>query len=366
MSRYSTLLLAVLVVLAGLPLAAQNVVSAKAGIVHLAEGDVFLDGKQITPKPTEFPEIKAGVELRTEAGRAEVLLAPGQFLRLGEDSAMRMTKTALEDVRFSIEKGMANLEIVEYTTGQKLLPNGQEVHPFASTDDSLKSSRVTVAFNDLTVRVLKAGIFQFNAADGSLRAYSGELQALSGDKQWTVRGGTALNGSANGWLAAKFDVKETDPLFRWAKRRASYVAMANVAAARSATTSYGYGSGYSGLGSGRGWLYNPYLGMYTFIPMGGMMYSPFGWAYYTPRTVIYAYAPAYNGGGGSSASGRGGPMTPTYDSSLGYSVAGRGVSSSYSSGSSSTGAVSSSASAPAASAPAASGRGGGASTGARR
>ncbi|HEU0124317.1 MAG TPA: hypothetical protein VFQ91_27555, partial [Bryobacteraceae bacterium] len=69
----------------------QSVISAKAGVVHYTEGDVaILAGGKSTPVEThtggKFTEMKDGQELTTTEGRAEVLLNPGVFLRLGENS----------------------------------------------------------------------------------------------------------------------------------------------------------------------------------------------------------------------------------------------------------------------------------------
>ena len=55
-------------------------------------------------------------------------------------------------------------------------------------------------------------------------------------------------------------------------------------------------NGFSG-----GWYYNSYLDMYSYIPFAGTMYSPFGYGYYNPLTIVNVYTPGYywNGAGGS-------------------------------------------------------------------
>src|SRR5712664_4112631 len=87
----------VLIAFAGLPVLAQSVISAHSGLIHYVEGRVLLDGKPVEVKLTAFPELKEKMELRTEDGRAEVLLNPGVFLRLGENSAVRMVTNKLSD-----------------------------------------------------------------------------------------------------------------------------------------------------------------------------------------------------------------------------------------------------------------------------
>ena len=163
-----------------------------------------------------------------------------------------------------------------------------------------------------------------------------------------------------GNVVAKFDAKAGDPLYRWANRRAEYLAMANIASANMVRQN---NTGYSFMNGG-GWFYNPFFGMYTFLPAGNGMYrSPFGYMYYSPQRVNRYYqsfqqpvAPSINAGMG------GGQGNRTWNSDNGY----------YTTSSRSAGAVSmpaNSGGAPAASAPAApagrgadvgTGRGGGA------
>ena len=92
-------------------------------------------------------------------------------------------------------------------------------------------------------------------------------------------------------MDARFDVKDTDPFYRWSARRADYVAAANLISARVASNSdlsSGFASGASG------WSWNPYAGMYTFLPANGVYFSPFGAAFYSPAAVNYYYFPQRN------------------------------------------------------------------------
>src|SRR5262245_47884082 len=66
---------------------AQQVVSARAGTVHHVEGEAVVAGTQLQPKEGLFYEVKEGQRLETRAGRAEVLLNPGIFLRLAPNSS---------------------------------------------------------------------------------------------------------------------------------------------------------------------------------------------------------------------------------------------------------------------------------------
>ena len=69
---------------------AQQAISARAGLINVADGDVFLADarsgslKPFERRPTELVELKEGQTLETQEGRAELLLTPGAFLRIGE------------------------------------------------------------------------------------------------------------------------------------------------------------------------------------------------------------------------------------------------------------------------------------------
>jgi len=46
--------------------------------------------------------------------------------------------------------------------------------------------------------------------------------------------------------------------------------------------------------SGAGWYWDPWFGAWTFIPDDGILYSQFGWGFYSP-IVVYQSAFSYGG-----------------------------------------------------------------------
>ncbi len=275
--------------LATIPGFAQSVISAHSGVIHYTEGKVLVNGKAVDLKPSEFPELKPGSVLKTEEGRAELLLTPGVFLRVGENSSVRMVSNHLSDTR------------VEVLSGESLV----------ECDELLKDNQVTMLYKDTTVAVTKHGLYRFDASPGRLRVYDGEAVITGPSGQLTAKKGHEVMLNGGPLMASKFDVKTGDELMRWAARRSGYISMANVASARSAGSSgsgnfYGSGFGYgSGLGYGSGfglspysnWVFNPLFGMYTFIPMDGVLFSPFGNPFWSPYGA-YMYAPYWSGYGG--------------------------------------------------------------------
>jgi len=283
----------VVVLLAGTALAAgigyaQQVISAKSGLVHYAEGQVLLDGQSVEPKFGEFPEVKENKLLRTEAGRAEVLLTPGVLLRLAEDTSVRMVSNRLADTRLEFLEGDIMVEAVEL----------------------LRDNAVTFAYRDATVELRKNGLYRLQSEPSRLRVYSGEALVIMGGEQVRVKGSREL--LFGGVLAAeKFNNKLGDPFYRWGSRRSEAIALANLSASKSLWDQWGRSYHLSS----SMWHWNPYFGMFTFIPYRGIFRSPFGFSYWSPREVYQVYepprrqAPSFGDVGG-----------PRYGSGLGASV----------------------------------------------
>jgi hypothetical protein len=269
---------------------AQNVISARSGLIHYVEGKVTLNGQQVVVKTAEFPEMKEGQELRTELGRAEILLAPGSFLRIAEDSAFRLVNNRLEDTKLEVLAGSALLEIGEFNS---------------------KEQAITVNVGETAVEVRKAGLYRIDANPPQLRVHDGQAGVVSGGQAVTIKEGrqTALTVAIG---PEKFDKEKGDAFLRWAARRSGYIATANMAAAKRL-----YDGGMPWRMSS--WMYDPYFGAFTFIPARGMYRCPFGYAYYSPgaiRNMYYRPQPSYNAGyGGGSMGGFDGAPRAWGDSS---------------------------------------------------
>ena len=247
---------------------AQSVISAHSGVIHYVEGDVTIDGAAVHPKFAEFPDVKAGQVLATEEGRVEVLLTPGVFLRLTENSSVRMISNALANTRLEVVSGSALVEVAELLDHNAIAFDAAGAH-------------ITLA---------KKGLYRIdvNASPARLRVYDGQASVAAGADSLIARKGHQIDLDAAKLVDARFDAKDTDPFYRWSSRRADYVAAANVVSARVASNS-DYSSGFASGPSG--WSWNPYFGMYTFLPANGVYFSPFGAAFYSPAAVNYFYLP---------------------------------------------------------------------------
>jgi len=265
--------------ISALSIQAQSVISARSGTIHYVEGKVLLNGQEISPKFGEFPAMENGSILKTtEVGRVEVLLSPGVVLRVGESSSIRMVANSLTDTQVELQSGKAVLECA----------------------DILKGNGTALLVDGHAVSFAKDGIYEATTQPAAIRVYKGEATVADGEKSMVVhKGHEAL--LSQEVTAQRFDADATDDLYNWSSRRSGYLALANIAAAREVGDSYsGYGAGYGGFyGGGYAsylpgmWAWNPWFGMFTMVPMGGMFYSPFGWGYYSPFDVGGLYASCY-------------------------------------------------------------------------
>jgi hypothetical protein len=300
----------VLIAMTGAVCTAQTVTSAHSGTLHYFEGDVAIDGNQVQSKFGKFEEIKPQSVLSTKLGRAELLLTPGVFLRLGENSSVRMIDNRLVSTRVDVLSGNVILE----------------------SDDpqmDLKDSPVVLLYKDYEIRMVKHGLAELNSDPGQFKVFKGEaLVEAAGNagihNRVTVKESHMVPFSA-ALVTEKFDEKTGDDLYIWARDRSQVLSAANMSSARTLSTgsgygAYGYGSGYgSGLGYGYGglgawnggWYLNPYFGMYTYVPAAGTLWSPWGFGFFSPYSIYNYYTPTnywYGGGGPSGGSAVGRPV----------------------------------------------------------
>src|SRR5580700_4626003 len=188
-------------------LAQSAVISARSGLIHYVEGEVYVSGQPVETKFGVFPEVKENQQLKTGEGRAEVLLTPGVFLRVGENSSFRMVTNRLIDTRLEFLTGAAVVE----------------------AEDIAKDNSITVVYRDATIHPTKKGIYRFDSDANELRVYDGLAEVTAGGQTVEVREGHLI--ALDTLAVHKFDKTVTDALNRWSERRDSYVSMANVGAA---------------------------------------------------------------------------------------------------------------------------------------
>lgn len=235
------------------PLFADQAEPARPGTVNYVEGAAYLEGKQLNPHDVGSIEMNAGQELTTGNGKAEILLTPGVFLRIDNNSAVKMISPEITPTQVEIDRGRAAVEV----------------------DEIYKQNDLEVMDAGVTTHLAKDGYYEFDANQPSAKVYKGEAVVDLGDGKYkTLKSGHEI-ALAQGATEkpAKFNKDQAqDDLYKWSSLRSQYLADANQQIA---------GEYASAPGFNPGWYWDPYMLGYTFIG-AGPFYSPFGWGFYPP------------------------------------------------------------------------------------
>jgi hypothetical protein len=257
---------------AGLGFAQQQIISAQSGTVQYVEGTVYANGQRVERKFGQFPALRQGEELRTEDGRAEVLLTPGAFLRVSDHSSVRMLSNHLSNTR------------VEVLTGSVMV----------ECDELLKDNAVSLVYQGDSVQLEKHGLYRLDTAPAEFRVYDGEavIQSASGETRLKTGKRADLGGVL---VAQRFDRQlSIDDFYQWSSQRSSNLGYATITASQSVLNN---GTAWR---TG-GWMWSSLLDEYTYLPGAGLLYSPFGWGFWSPLYMGNYYTPVYYGGGAPGA-----------------------------------------------------------------
>lgn len=239
---------------------------AVPGTLNYVEGSATLNGQFLTKNADGTATLQPGQTISTINGRAEVLLTPGVFLRLGHDSAVKMISPDITNTAVAVERGRADVEV----------------------DQLFQQNDIHIVEDHVPVQLVKTGLYEFNATNGTAMVFNGQAAVDRGDGHWiTIKSGHEVNLSAGAAAvnSTKFNVNEAENsgLFRWSSLRSDYLAEANQQMAGE------YASGYA-----PGWYWDPYMWDYTFLGPYPFM-SPFGWGFY-PLGWGGLYGPGFYGG----------------------------------------------------------------------
>jgi hypothetical protein len=252
---------------------AQQAISAQSGMVHYIEGSVYANGKAVEPRFGQFPALRAGEELRTEDGKAEVLLTPGAFLRVAEHSSVRMLSNRLTDTRIEVLSGSIMVEC----------------------DELLKDNALALVYQGKNVQLEKHGLYRLDTEPAQFQVYDGVAVIQSDGGQLTLKRGkaTSLDGVT---VARNFNPQGYDELYAWNRQRSGSLAYASISAAQSLLDN-------RTAWNTSGWMWSPLLDEFTFVPRSGLLSSPFGWQFWSPVNLGYYYTPSYYYPGSTSGVG---------------------------------------------------------------
>jgi hypothetical protein len=242
--------------------AQPGVYSAQPGVVNYIEGSVTLNGQPVSVGTATPTRMQAGQVLETRQGKAEVLLTPGVFVRLDNNSALQMVSPSLTNTEVDLNRGKAMVEV----------------------DQIEKENHLVVGINGVQTVLEKKGVYEFDVNPPSLKVYDGTAAVdINGRQKDVDKGETlALTPGVKKLKTHSFDRKEHDDLYAWSKLRSEYVAQANWSSAGSI---YAYGAPWY---YGTGWYWNPWFDTWAFVPGAGYWYNPFGFGFFSPGFAYYA------------------------------------------------------------------------------
>lgn len=230
------------------------VISAKAGGVNSVTGKVSVHGpgtsewQMLTIKEnlTTGDVVKTGVD-----GRVEMLLSPGSYLRVGENSEFELIDNNLDTLEVNLIRGTAIVEA-------------------AGAEDT--ELLITITTPEARMAIVRRGLYRVNVSPGDgteLIVRKGRV--MLGDSHTKVKGGHKVTFARNMTPAiAKMtgvEKKDFDSLDAWSKERGQIVAKANQRIrdiemrrmlAMNRQSWYGRTNGL--------WYYNQAFNCYTFIP----------------------------------------------------------------------------------------------------
>jgi len=287
-------------------------ISARPGVINYIEGAASINGSRISNKTAGRTFLAANDTLSTEIGKAEVLLTPGVFLRVGANSEIRMISPSLTKTVIEVAGGEA----------------------FVEAADLVKENDIEILDHGTTTRLLKPGLYKFIATGQPVAAViSGKAEVSVADRKVNLGKNrqTVLDAELK---PEKYNSKEesnSDDLYAWSQVRDQYEAASSFSAARTAmASSYasggwgaGYGGGYGFGGYGPGWAWNPAFNSWAWLPGDGAFFSPFGYGFFAPGVVAYAPVTYVAVGGGTKPVAV--PVNPSKPPAMGTTAGNRGI-----------------------------------------
>lgn len=190
-------------------LSGQSVISTHSGVVHFFEGAVYLDDQRLEAHLGKFPTVAQGAELRTAIGRAEVLLTPGVFLRIGERSAVRMVSNDLADTQVEFQSGSVMVDSAE--------PN--------------PDTSVTIVYKNWKVHAAQKGVYRIDSDPPRLWVLQGAAEVAAGGQPVTVEQGMSVP-FAEVLVPEPSSEPPADGLSDWAKGRGQSIVADNAITAQ--------------------------------------------------------------------------------------------------------------------------------------
>src|SRR5579871_3710409 len=235
---------------------------AVPGTLNYGEGQASIGDQTLDSKSIGNAELGNGQVLETKNGKSEILLTPGVYLRLGNNSSAKMVSNSLTNTQVMVNSGEAMLEV----------------------DELYNENNIRISQPGADTRIVKTGLYDFDAGNQAVRVFDGKAVVGANDHETTLKKNRELALNNADVKATEFNKKavtQGDDLYRWSSLRSQYLSEANVSTAQLYFANGWYGPGWWG----PGWYWNPWFAGFTFLPGSGFFYNPFGWGFYSPLMV---------------------------------------------------------------------------------
>src|SRR5580693_1831078 len=124
---------------------------ARPGTVNYVEGQAAMGGQSLDAKSVGA-ELGEGQSVTTLNGKAEILLTPGVFLRLGPNSSAKLVAAGLADTQVQLDQGRAMIEV----------------------DQIFPENHLRVMQGSFAIELQKKGLYDFDVARNQVRVFDGE------------------------------------------------------------------------------------------------------------------------------------------------------------------------------------------------
>lgn len=146
---------------AALPPSSRPAAAARPGSINYVEGQAFIGTIPVAPGAIGSLVLEKDQTLTTQAGKVEILLTPGVFLRVAENSSVKMVSPDLAKTKVELVKGRAFVEVLEIR----------------------KANDIRIDQNGVSTKLLKKGLYEFDADHAQVRVFKGEANLYTQTKR---------------------------------------------------------------------------------------------------------------------------------------------------------------------------------------
>jgi hypothetical protein len=246
------------------PTRERFIISAKAGGINVVAGSVMVkrDGQESQLLTSNDNLVSNDVVTTARGGRIEILLNPGSYVRLAENSEFVLVDNSLDNLLIRLNRGSAIIE----ATGARGI-----------------DLRIPVVTDQQRVTIRQGGIYRFDVSAGVTKVLirKGRVE-LGEDPSKVVKSGHKLIFTGVTTDTAKLAGDEKDEFDEWSKTRGETLARANGRLSTRSINEFRSLASLnepSSLGQRGLWAWSPFANCYTFLPFYDGWTSPYGGYY---------------------------------------------------------------------------------------